>query len=232
LKENYSEFHERSHQAVCSCNSCSGRENEVNAQVEHEGEFEENYHNIQSFENSHDYSHGSFDSIIKIADTIAKKANTNGSFLENIIEYLGPEVNLSPALIFDTFTSQNLGRSSLRNYLNNHFEVIGSPGSYLTENVRQGDILVRRALGEGNLASVSIVAENTIVPADQLYLTELSPEYYEEGNYVQVIEGGQFPKNLHQKFARRLTDSFNYLEEDQLILRLKPSVAAVAKAYS
>lgn len=60
---------------------------------------------------------------------------------------------LSPATLFDGMTAGG----ALRRHLESAFEVLALPGGIPLEAPRQGDLVVRRALGEGSLAFLATV---------------------------------------------------------------------------
>jgi N-acetylmuramoyl-L-alanine amidase/outer membrane protein OmpA-like peptidoglycan-associated protein len=58
----------------------------------------------------------------------------------------------SPAGLFDAFTRQRHGQGAVRRQLGERFEVLALPGERLDDDLREGDLVIRRALGEGDLA--------------------------------------------------------------------------------
>lgn len=55
-----------------------------------------------------------------------------------------------PAGLFDTFTARRQG--AVRRQLGEFFEVVALPGERLDDDLREGDLVIQRALGEGDLA--------------------------------------------------------------------------------
>ncbi|MEA2603860.1 MAG: hypothetical protein QOF89_4852 [Acidobacteriota bacterium] len=81
-----------------------------------------------------------------------------------------------PAGLFDSLTSRSGG--AVRRQLGERFEVVALPGERLDGDLREGDLLIRRALGEGDLAwltEIGLSAPPDLepglrVPLDQLVL--------------------------------------------------------------
>lgn len=131
---------------------------------------------------------------------------------------LGVGSFLSAAEIFDTFaTGRNL---ALQRHYEQFFEVVALPGSRLDEPLHGGDMIVRRALGEGRLAHLAIVATPELWSQNQLMERGLYGESDRPGFYVQVVEGGPRPHTLADSFARRVLDSRGRLYPDSVILRV------------
>lgn len=128
---------------------------------------------------------------------------------------------LSPATLFDAFAQNRY--PDLRRQYESYFEVVALPGETLERVLQPGDLLIRRSLGEGNLAHLAILATGEIIGHDQLADEGLQAESACAGNYIQVIEPGPFPKPLAALFARQLAGADGRLGLDQLILRVKLS---------
>ncbi|NUO07657.1 MAG: S8 family serine peptidase [Candidatus Brocadia sp.] len=124
----------------------------------------------------------------------------------------------SPASIFDAFAYG--GIPALQRHYEQFFEVVALPGSRLSEPLQRGDVIVRRALGEGRLAHVAIVATPELWSQNQLMEGGLYGESERPGFYVQVVEGGSRPHTLADSFARRVLDSRGRLYPDSVILRV------------
>lgn len=124
----------------------------------------------------------------------------------------------SPATLFDAFTS--FRGSPLQTHFAQFFEVIAAPGETLTQSLQPGDILVRRALGEGKFGHIAVIADAQLRSQEELVTVGLQPESNYQGFYVQVVEGGAKPHCRDDGFARCLLDSNGRLSRDQLILRL------------
>jgi len=128
---------------------------------------------------------------------------------------------LSPAEIFDAFTTEKY--PELRNRLEQVFEVLAWPLSPIDGRLYPSDCVVRRALGEGNLAHVAMLVTGEVIPAEELEVVGLRAEGGRLGDYAQVVEGGAFPHAAADRFARRLTREDGRLDQDTIILRLQSS---------
>lgn len=152
------------------------------------------------------------------ASDILRQIATQGSMADEVGL---PEAAVlpSPAQIFDGFT--NLSPTS-RIGLDSFFEVIAFPGEQLTQELQEGDILVRRAYNEGQLSHLALLADNDFIPLENLAAHGLRPESYRPGLYAQVIESGAFPHRAADRFARRVVDYNGRLDADQMIIRMLP----------
>ncbi len=122
---------------------------------------------------------------------------------------------LEPAALFDAFAyPQSLG---LRRFYEQHFEVVAGPGEALEAPLRPGDLLLRRALGEGNLAHLSVLASGQTMEAEDLEEAGLSSEATSGGLFAEVVEAGPQRTTV----ARRLANAEGRLGRDQLVLRLR-----------
>lgn len=99
--------------------------------------------------------------------------------------------------------------------------VIGYPGQPLRNPIREGDILLRHAHGEGLPLHVSIIADRDIQFAGRSGNQRYRCESNLPGGYVNVIEGGPFPITRSHGFARKLLNEHGYLPGDQLLLRIR-----------
>lgn len=129
-----------------------------------------------------------------------------------------------PADIFDAFAYP--GREEMRRHFERVFEVVAAPGTTIDDHLEPGDLLLRRALSEGGLAHLSILATGTVFRLEDLDSAALTPEGGRNGVYAQVVEGGPFPHNTQDRFARRLASESGRLGYDQMILRLRQEVVA------
>jgi carboxypeptidase C (cathepsin A)/subtilisin family serine protease len=120
------------------------------------------------------------------------------------------------AQIFDSFVY--CPNSRLAEQLGGSFEVIALPRESLEEAVCAGDVMVRRA--EGNSAHVAIVGSPGVKTLEGVMADGLTPESRVPGQYVHVVEGGAFPHESEDKYARQLTDSFGRVLNDIVLLRL------------
>ena len=129
----------------------------------------------------------------------------------------------SAAEIFDVFAYP--GRDGLRQHLEQFLEVVAVPGSRIDHELRPGDLLLERALGEGDLAHLSMLTDGEVLHLRDLESAGLTPELGHSGLYAHVLELGAFPKNAEDRFARRLASESGRLGHDQMILRLRQDVA-------
>jgi hypothetical protein len=128
-----------------------------------------------------------------------------------------PSGNLpSAAQIFDSLVYAPKSAMSAR--LGANFEVVALPRQAVKGQVCAGDIIVRRA--EGPSAHVSIVGSPGLMTLEGLKAEGLIAESRTPGQYVHVVEGGAFPHESEDKYARQLTDSFGRVLNDIVLLRL------------
>jgi carboxypeptidase C (cathepsin A)/V8-like Glu-specific endopeptidase/GH25 family lysozyme M1 (1,4-beta-N-acetylmuramidase)/subtilisin family serine protease len=119
------------------------------------------------------------------------------------------------AQIFDTFVYSDSSRLGER--LSGNFEVVALPRESLDE-VCAGDVMVRRS--DGNSAHVSIIASPGVKTLEGLVAEGLTPESPTPGKYVHVVDGGAFPHESEDKYARQVADSAGRLLNNVLLLRL------------
>jgi GH25 family lysozyme M1 (1,4-beta-N-acetylmuramidase)/subtilisin family serine protease/outer membrane protein OmpA-like peptidoglycan-associated protein len=131
---------------------------------------------------------------------------------------------LTAAEIFDSFVYS--GRPALRNQLEQNFEVVELPGRPLNQELREGDVLVRRA--EGDVAHVSVIAAPKLRNLEALLSEGMIPESLNDGKYAHVVETGVRPHSRSDEFARQLTDSAGRLLNDILLLRLATPSPVIA----
>jgi carboxypeptidase C (cathepsin A)/phosphatidylserine/phosphatidylglycerophosphate/cardiolipin synthase-like enzyme/V8-like Glu-specific endopeptidase/subtilisin family serine protease len=120
------------------------------------------------------------------------------------------------AQIFDSFVYST--NAPLAERLGANFELVALPQESVEGKVCAGDIMIRRA--EGSRAHVSVVASEGLKSLESLTAEGLTPESRNSGKYVQVIEGGAYPHETEDKYARQLTDSFGRVLNDIVLLRL------------
>ncbi len=117
----------------------------------------------------------------------------------NVQRVLGPETVATPALIYDSFACDSV--PGLCDQLADRFEVVGLPGESLERAPRSGDMVLVRALGEGDLVSAEVIVEELPGSTGQRYANVLSLE-------------GESGAGL-----RRLTDGVGRLDYRTLLLR-------------
>ncbi len=99
-------------------------------------------------------------------------------------------------------------------------EVVAAPGE-TAPPFRAGDLLVRRALGEGGLAQVSVVAAPETLTSQELMAQGLASEGLRSGAYLQVIELFPKPRVRQDGFHRLALDTRQRVPADQLFLRIR-----------
>jgi carboxypeptidase C (cathepsin A)/subtilisin family serine protease len=128
-----------------------------------------------------------------------------------------PPGNLpSAAQIFDSLVYAP--KSAMSERLGANFEVVALPNQAVKGQVCAGDIMVRRA--EGPSAHVSIVGSPGLMTLERLKVEGLTAEGSTPGQYVHVVEGGAFPHESEDKYARQLADGFGRVLNDIVLLRL------------
>jgi GH25 family lysozyme M1 (1,4-beta-N-acetylmuramidase) len=125
-------------------------------------------------------------------------------------------LSLSPAEVFDGFVYSTGGAPT--GHLRQAFEVIALPGEGLQQELREGDVLIRR--GDGDAAYLSAVANPTLRNLEGVLSERMTPDVVSEGNYAQIVEAGPIRHQSTDRFARQLTDSAGRLLNDILLLRL------------
>lgn len=137
----------------------------------------------------------------------------------DVLSPFGPGYFPSSATLFDAFCYDKF--PAVSRHFKQFFDVIARPGERLSQFLQPGDILLRRALGEGRLGHAAILVSGNLYQAEELTAVGLQPEGWESGAYAQVIEGGPFHHRLSEQFARRLTDEKGRVPHDSLLLRAR-----------
>jgi subtilisin family serine protease len=99
------------------------------------------------------------------------------------------------------------------------FELIAYPKEHVEQELRPGDLLIRRALGEGNLASESRLVTGELLSLEEAVAEGLSVETDIPGFYAHVVESAPFERPIQDQFARRITEQTGRLLHDQLLIR-------------
>jgi subtilisin family serine protease len=142
------------------------------------------------------------------------------------LDPLGSGVFVSPAAIFDAFAHG--GSPALRRQFEPVFDVLAVPGGYLGEQLRPGDLLLRR--GERGLGHLAMVAAPGLWPHGQLLSVGLRPEGARAGLYAQVVEGGAFPHTTSDRFARLVAETSGRVPNYQMVLRPRQSLVAQSRS--
>jgi hypothetical protein len=106
----------------------------------------------------------------------------------------------SPAALFDTFAANSEGEA-----FGGFAQVVARPRESLPP-LQPGDIVIHRALGEGSLARLSVVANG-----------ETEQDEARRGVYTQVIEPA---RSIGEQFVRRIADASGRVPADQIVLRI------------
>lgn len=160
-------------------------------------------------------------SITDIADNLIEQGIAVGPS-EDLIRQALFEANIpfgipNAAELYDAYSLG--GVEHIAEALEGLFELVGTPGVPLYTAIQPGDVLIRRAVGEGTLSHAALIDSSYLLNREQLFEKGLSPESVMPGWYAQVIEGGFLPHTRENGYARRLLDWNGRLAEGQLILR-------------
>jgi len=124
------------------------------------------------------------------------------SFLHELLRDLGhdPVPGLSPVALF---------RAALQNrpLISNGPEllrVVALPSQQPRDSLRAGDWMLRAVPGSGDIGHVSVLASGNLLTQSMLASEGIPSESVQPGYYGLVIEGGAFPHNESQPFARKL----------------------------
>ena len=118
----------------------------------------------------------------------------------DVCHILGPGAVASPALLFDSLSLDLV--PGLREQLAARFRVLAFPGENLHRQPRPGDMVVKRALGEGDLAFTEVIVEPC--PKSPVNLHARVAPFDAAFRHVETL---------------RLTDTFGRLDDCTLILR-------------
>jgi N-acetylmuramoyl-L-alanine amidase len=138
-----------------------------------------------------------------------------------------PDRVLAGAL-FDAFATRR--RPVDRERLAVVFQPVAVPGALLGTRLQPGDLLVRRAIGEGGMGHVAVVVGPDLRPPQRALADGWRLEGSRPGRYVQVVEVGPHPRPRGERFARRLLDPALRLPLDTLVLRLQAPLGQLAEA--
>jgi hypothetical protein len=168
-------------------------------------------------------------------EAVATEADGAGPspLFDRLVKLLGREEDGEKAsdralagALFDAFTRPR--RPVDRGWLAGIFEPVAVPGAALATELRRGDLLVRRAIGEGGMGHVAIVVGPDLRAPDRALAAGWRLEGARRGHYVQVVEAGPYPHPRDDRFARRLLDAFARVPLDTLVLRLQAPVGQPA----
>jgi glycerophosphoryl diester phosphodiesterase len=168
---------------------------------------------------------------VGLADTVllTAPAGEPGSLLQRLLPRAGiaarPPVEedlLSPTVLFDTFASP--GRAALHP-LADVFAVVARPGE-TPDELRPGDVLVRRALGEGGLGHLAMLVSGELWRSGDVPGLGLATEVWRSGWYAPVLEAGSRLHTSHAPVVRRILDERGRVPAEQLLLRLRPTLSS------
>lgn len=141
-------------------------------------------------------------------------------FLQELLDAVGgpvPSVGLSPADLFRSIVSNQAAQHKPYDVL----DVVGMPSRRPSGPLEAGDWMVRLMPGAGDSGHLSVLATNSLAPADALRSGGIAAESSRPGQYVVVIEAGAFPHSRSQPFARLALDARGRVPPHTLLLRPK-----------
>jgi peptidoglycan hydrolase-like protein with peptidoglycan-binding domain len=169
------------------------------------------------------------ESFVEIADQIVRQSSARFSAVELLDATLTKAAcNLwtgngerfpSAAQLFDAFAYWRSGGP--REQFERCFEVVGTPGNVLQEELRRSDLLVRR--GDGDMGHIAIIASPQLKSLEAVLTEGVMPETFSPGLYAQVVETGMWPHELADRFARLITEPNGRIPHRQMILRYRAS---------
>jgi len=106
------------------------------------------------------------------------------------------------------------------------FDVIGAPGGTVSGALRSGDLLVRRALGEGALARAAVVADAALYDVREIETRGVASERLRPGAYAEVVEPAVLGRSGAGRLHRLVLDADGRVPADQLILRSRVGAEA------
>ncbi len=134
--------------------------------------------------------------------------------LSHVGEVLGGPVEA--ATLFDAFAVP--GRGALRAALERRLEVVARPGERAPARLLRGDLLVRRAPGEGDLAYAATLLSGELVEGGAWPRQVALADPARPGLWVAVAE---WSRNGVRHVGRRLADDRGRLDPTQLVLRAR-----------
>jgi outer membrane protein OmpA-like peptidoglycan-associated protein len=145
--------------------------------------------------------------------------------LSESLAIAGEKRAVSAAELFDALSSART--TQLRQKASQLFEIVALPSTPLQQELRKGDLIVRR--GDNDRGHIAVVARPALLSLKTLLSEGILPESLRDGNYTEVVETGARPHTSSDHFARQLTDSAGRLLNDILLLRLAtpPTVVQV-----
>jgi subtilisin family serine protease len=161
--------------------------------------------------------------VAEMLDVAEEDAISGSSVLDSVLDRVGwtdgsaRNNEVSPAALFDAVV---FGRG--RGRFQKAFEIIAMPGETPYATPCCGDLLVRRALGEGALGHAAVLVDSE---GHEVRAAELHPaEHYRSGTFARVIEGGPWPHRRAEGYKRLLFDANGRLPSDSVLLRIRDSL--------
>jgi len=162
------------------------------------------------------------ESLVERVQGVLRGARVRGDGARLLEAVLSPsDRGLHPAALFDAFASgaESPGLARV-------FDVLSRGGAPLAASLRPGDLLVRRALGEGSLGHVAMLVTGELVSSTRLRRSGWVAESARPGLFAVVIEAGPHVRLSGQRFARRVADASGMVPQDTLLLRPRDPRAA------
>lgn len=154
----------------------------------------------------------------EVSEWVHKAGSVASSdLLGHVVELAGPEqqraAGFDAASLFDIAAEGNTPRG---------WRVVARPGQPLRRRLRAGDVVVRRALGEGRLAHVAVLADETLLPsATEWTYAEAEPAEHGIGVYAVVVEGQAASQGGTGRRARLLLDEDGTVRSDTAVMRVR-----------
>jgi outer membrane protein OmpA-like peptidoglycan-associated protein len=181
--------------------------------------------------------------LVELADEVISSgefSKTPGSLLSNLLSKAGgirgtkifadeSKHLVSPAVIFDALANE--GHPGLKNYFQQYFEVVAVPGVPLADSIQPGDILLRRAPGEGQLAFQSMLVSGELIENRASINRDFTFESSAPGHYAQVLEAWPSRRSSSDIFARRITDEYGRMPLNQMVLRVHAPSLPIEEKY-
>lgn len=149
----------------------------------------------------------------------AERIRSETSFLRGLLLGLGhgAAADLTPAGLFRAALHN---RPLIRN-AQDMLRVLAMPSQRPQDALRAGDWVVRATPGTGDVGHIAVLASGDLLTPSMLAAEGIAAESAQPGYYGIVIEGGAFPHDRAQPFARRLLDSRGRVPPHAMILRPK-----------
>ena len=121
---------------------------------------------------------------------------------------------ISPAATFDAFAYPGL--DGARRRLERLFEVVATPRSPIEGELRPGDLLVRRALGEGNAAHVAMLVTGEVLDARDLGLVCPALQTGRAALLAHARKASPSRRGVRGRFVRSFSIESDLLHNDHM----------------